>query len=440
MIYRAHFVLPMNGEPIQGGEVLVSGGLIEAVGADLASSIPDEPVVDFGHAAIMPGFVNLHSHLDYTIFRGIGNGLRFFPWIRRLIETAANLQYEDFLASARLGALQMARSGVTTIGDSSFSGAAFEAVKEAGIGGVVYLETFGSDPSVDYSTQVDQLAEKIHQMNSDAGDVLSVGVSPHSVYTSTEPLLLLVADMARDEGIHIALHLSETKEEVSFIKTADGEIADFYSSKGFTVKPRGVTPAEYLHDLGILSNKTVLAHCVHITDDDLSIIAEEGARIAHCPKSNAKLGVGIAPLREMIQHGILTGLGTDSAASDDSLDMFEEMRFAVLLQRGIYSDVLAIDAARILELATIGGAAALGLDTVIGSLEAGKRADFIAVDLSSTAAFPSEDPYSAIVYSCSASDVLLTMIGGNIVYRNGEYSQVDADEIKRQSALSAAKL
>jgi len=440
MIYRAHFVLPITRDPIESGEVLVRDGKIQAIGLDLAASLPDEPVEDLGHAVILPGLVNVHTHLDYTIMRNMVENQPFFPWIRRLTELGGRLDYEDWLASARLGALQLIRSGVTCIGDSTFSGAVVEAAKEAGLCGTIYLETFGSDPSAEYEQQVEALAERVHELNSNAGDRVSVGVSPHSVYTSSEKLLRLVIDLVTDEGLPVALHVAETQEEIAFIKNAEGLIADYYKTFNFDLKARGKTPVEYLHELGLPSSKTVAAHCVHVTEADLDILAEEQVRVAHCPKSNAKLGVGTAPLTEIVQRGIITGIGTDSAASDDNLDMFEEMRFAVLAQRAVKENVEAMNAQRVLELATMGGAAVLGLDLEIGSLEPGKQADMIAVDLSSPSVFPSTDPYSALVYGCSASDVLMTMIDGEIVYRAGKYSRVDSGEIKRQAALSATKL
>lgn len=440
MIYRAHFVVPITREPIEGGEVLVRDGRIEAVGADLIDSMPSEPVEDLGHAVILPGLVNLHTHLDYTLARGLLDDDPFFPWVRRMTAIGAQLQYEDFLASARLGALQIVRSGVTTLGDSTFSGAAVEAAAEAGLRGVIYQETFGPDQSEDFRDQVDDLSLRIKELQAAAGDRIMVGVSPHSVYTSSERLLRLVADLARDEGLSIAIHVSETQEEVDFVQNASGQIAEFHRRFGYAIKPRGVSPVHYLHDIGILGERTVAAHCVHITHADLDILAEEQARVAHCPKSNAKLGVGIAPLEQIIERGIITGIGTDSAVSDNALDMFEEMRFAVLAQRAKRQDAAAMHAQRVLELATLGGAAALGLEAEIGSLEPGKQADMIAVDLASASAFPSPDPYSAVVYSCSASDVILSIVGGEVIYRSGEFTRVDQEEVRRCAALAAAKI
>lgn len=440
MIYRAHFVLPISDDPIEDGEVLVRDGLIEAIGRSVSDALPDEPVVDLGHAAILPGLVNVHTHLDYTITRGIIADEPFVPWIRDMKAIGEKLDHSDFLSSARLGALQMVRSGVTTIGDSSFSGAVVQAAKEAGLRGVVFQETFGADPKGEYEEQVDALAEKIHELASMSGDRLAVGVSPHSVYTSSERLLRLVVELARDESLPVALHVAETRDEVVLIESAAGHIADLYRLFRFDFDARGMTPVEYLHEIGILGPRTIAAHCVHVTQADLDILAEEETRIAHCPKSNAKLAVGTAPLGSIIGHGIITGIGTDSAASNDSMDMFEEMRFALLVQRAAHCESDSMDAKRALELATLGGAAALGMEAQIGSIEQGKRADLIAVDLSKPSAFPCPDPYSGVVFCCSASDVMLNMIDGEIVYRSGEYKRVDAAEISLKASLAAAKL
>ncbi|MEN6521173.1 MAG: amidohydrolase [Armatimonadota bacterium] len=440
MILRAHVIMPITEDPIEGGEIFIKDGRIEAIGEDLSAALPDEPVEDLGHAAILPGLVNVHTHLDYTVLRGIVDDEPFMPWIRRLTDIGKEMQPEDFLTSASLGLLQLVRSGVTTIGDSTFSGAVVEAAREAGLRGIVYQETFGADPSRDYKEQVDLLAEKMAELRGNSGDRITIGVSPHSVYTSSERLLRLVADLALDQGLPVALHVSETRDEVVLIESAEGHIADFYKLFRFDFEARGKSPVAYLHEIGLLNSNTLAAHCVHINDNDLDMLAADGTRVAHCPKSNAKLAVGTAPLKSIIDRGIITGIGTDSAASNNALDMFEEMRFAVLAQRAVNEDVTVLNAKQILELATLGGAAALGMDIEIGSLEPGKQADIIAVDLSSPAVFPTIDPYSAIVYCCSASDVMLNMIGGEIIYRSGQYFRIDADEINRQAALTAAKI
>ena len=430
----------MTDDPMEGGEVLVKDGRIAGVGTNISDGLPDEPVTDLGHSAILPGFVNLHTHLDYTVVRGLVDDKPFFPWIRRLTEIGILLDYDDFLASARLGALQLVRSGVTTVADSSFSGAAVEAITEAGLSGAVFQETFGSDPSKDYSDQVDQLSDRIRELQSKTGDRLKVGVSPHSVYTASERLLRKIVDIASDMELPIAMHVAETVDESEFVELGEGPIAEFYRSLGYDIQLRHKTPVAYLHDLGILGKKTIAAHCVNLSEADIALLAEHETRIAHCPKSNAKLAVGVCPLDRIVSNGIVTGIGTDSAVSCNSMDMFEEMRFGVLRQRNATGKVDAMNAARILELATLGGATALGLDAEIGTIETGKRADMVVVDLSSPAAFPSPDPYSAIVYSCSASDVLLTIIDGHEVYNRGNYSRVDASEVYRAASIAAAKL
>ncbi len=440
MIYRARYVLTMAQEPIVDGEVLVRNGRIEAVGCNLQNAFPNERVTNFGNAAIIPGFVNLHTHLDWTIARGLVDGLTFFPWVRRLTELGSRLTYDDFLASARLGALALVRSGVTTTADSSYSGASVKALVEAGLRGVVFQETFGSDPSGDYHSRSIELREQISALLELSGKRIGIGVSPHSVYTASESVLRLVAELARDMSLPVAVHVSETLEENEFISTATGPIADFYHGLRYDIQARGKTPVEYLREVGLLGPGTIAAHCVHVSEGDIGIISESGTTVAHCPKSNAKLAVGIAPISEIARSGILTGIGTDSAASCDSLDMFEEMRAAVLAQRALTGDISSMDTFRALQLATIGGANALGLDSEIGTIEVGKRADMVAVDFSASDGYSTADPCSTIVYSLSASDVVMTMIEGVEVYRDGIYTSVDASEIRKAASNSSAKL
>lgn len=440
MIYRAHYVIPITQRVIEGGEVLVRHGRIEAIGTDLQSAAPDELVLDLGHAAILPGFVNTHTHLDYTFARGMGENAQFFPWIEKMTQLAGRTSYEDFLASCRMGALQLVRSGVTTLADITYSGAAVSAVREAGLRGIVYQETFGIDPNKDYSEQIDTLAENIHQLSEIAGDKIIVGVTPHTIYTSSERYLNQISELAFDENLPIAIHVAESMAEIEFIQNGTGPIADFHYQLGFDVKARHQSPVEYLHELGILGKRTLTIHCVHVSESDLATLAEKKSPIAHCPKSNAMLGVGIAPFADMISHGIVTGLGTDSAVSNNALDMFEEMRSAVFMQRAVHGDVQVMGAERILEIATLGGATALGLENEIGSLEPGKKADLIGVALSSASAFPSTDPYSALVYACSSSDVVLSVIDGEHIYEDGRYAKVDASEIRRDAAIAAAKV
>lgn len=436
MIYKARFVLPITSEPIDNGEVLVHGAEIKAVGRNLVADYPDEPVKDLGNAVLMPGFINTHTHLDYTVMRGLIDDASFFPWVQKLIQYGAQFQRDDFLASARLGALQMVRAGVTTIVDASYSGAVVDAAKEAGLRGLICQETFGADVPEGYA---EEIIGRIESLQATAGDRITVGVSPHSPYTSSETRLEAVAKLAQKNDLWIIIHIAETTEELQCIKDGTGPAADFGGQIGVKFRATGKTPVEYLHDLGILGNRTLAAHCVHVNESDIQILAEIGTGVAHCPKSNAKLGNGIAPFPEMISAGVRTGIGTDSAASGDPLDMNDEMRFAVLLQRAASEDAYIMDSRRVVEAATIGGAKSIGLEGVIGSLETGKRADMVAVDISKSA-FPASNPYSALVYSCSSTDVVLTIVDGDILYDSGQFSRVDEQEVRDLAGISVQKL
>jgi 5-methylthioadenosine/S-adenosylhomocysteine deaminase len=388
-------------------------------------------------AAILPGLVNAHTHLDYTIARGLIDGETFAGWILRIISCAARLQYEGFLTSARLGALQLVRTGTTTISDPSYSGAAVQAAADAGLRGIVYQETFGPDPSADDRARI---TDQIAALQSRAGERLRVGISPHSPYTSSAGRLRMSAELSRDHDLPMSVHIAETAAEVEFVRDGTGPLAEINRKFGLDFQATGMTPVEYFENVGMLQKNTVAAHCVHVSDGDIDILANTSTGLAHCPKSNARLASGIARFADMLRQGVRAGIGTDSAVSGDPLDMFEEMRTAVLMQRAVSQDVCSMNARTALESATIGGATALGLQDSIGSLEPGKRADIVAVDLSGTSAIPAPDPYSALVYSCSGSDVVMTMVGGEILYRFGRFARVDEEEIKTQATELGGEL
>jgi cytosine/adenosine deaminase-related metal-dependent hydrolase len=437
MIYRARYVLPITDLPIKDGEVCVREGVIAAVGQNLAAIFKDEQVEDLGNSAILPGLVNTHTHLDYTVMRGLAEDKPFIPWLLTLVQYGARLNQDDFLASCRLGALQMVRSGITTIADASYTGSSVHAAVEAGLRGIVCKETFGGDPPDSF---VDEMAQSIADLQEKASNRISVGISPHTPYTSSEGRLRAVADMSRSNNLPVIVHLAESSDEGEAVSNASGPLAQFGNLAGVTFHKTGVSSAAYLQRVGILGERTIAAHCVHITNDDIAILKKTQTGVAHCPKSNAKLGVGVAPFKNMLSAGLKVGIGTDSSVSNDSLDMFEEMRFALLLQRAVCQDVSVVNTRQILEAATLGGAKVLGMDSIIGSIEPGKRADLIAVDISNASAFPATDPYSTIVYTRSATDVILTMIDGEVIYKDGRFSRVDPKEVMEHASLAAEKL
>jgi cytosine/adenosine deaminase-related metal-dependent hydrolase len=404
-VYSADWVVPVEGKPIERGAVaLAEDGSIAAVGA--AADLGDGE--RFADAVIVPGFVNAHSHLEYAVYAGFGDGLTFAPWLAVHIERKQQLQEGDALAIARLGAAESLRSGVTCVGDASFSGASAAACGELGLRAIVYLEVFGSDTR--------QLSERFAR-NRDrfAGawsDRVRLGVSPHAPYTTGLETYAACAEL----GLPLATHLAESAAEQEWLTRGTGpweELAHILPL------PLGETGIRALAKAGLLGPHVVAAHCVHVDAEEIALLVEHDVAVAHCPRSNALLGCGVAPLRELLDAGLRVGLGTDSPASTPSFDLFDELRAAVVAARARGRDPRALSPREALELATLGAARALRLDSEIGSLAPGKRADLTVVSLEGSPYLPWEDPVAAVVFGGSPERVLLTVVEGTERYRKG---------------------
>jgi len=432
MLLRARWLLPITSNPIRDGALWVEGQEIRAVGPahKIVRAHPSQPIADFGEAVILPGLVDAHTHIDYTIMRGFLDGFPFVPWIIRLTVTKyRKLSAEDIAVSARFGALELIRSGVTTIADTTDTGAAFDAVLESGLRGIIYQELFGLNERA-ISKTMDALRTKLEAMRQRATDRVRVGISPHAPYTVCAELFRAVTAYALREGYPLCIHSAESPEETELLTRGKGEIAKWLKLRKWFWRPPGLTPVRYLHALGVLDAHPLLAHCVHVDGEEVKILADQDVSIAHCPKSNAKFAHGLAPLPLFLDAGIRVGLGNDSVGSNNIFDMFDEMRFALLVQRAARRRFESLNARRMVELATIGGAKALGLTDRIGSLEPGKRADVIAVDLSRSHCIPAYDPYSALVFAANATDVVFTMVDGHVLYDGNEVRTLDEETLR----------
>jgi len=421
-VLTAAHVLPVSSAPIENGAVAIDGATIAAVGTqtEIAAQFPAAELHDHGNAAIIPGLVNCHSHLEVTAMRGSLDDVEhdFSAWLLKLNGLRAELSDDDIRAAAVNGALEGARAGVTCFGDIGRMGhAGLHALKTAGLRGIVYQETeFSPDNrSADYDFL--KLAAKFEDLKADETSLVRVGLSPHSPYTVGSRLFELIAQYAIINRVPLTIHAAESLDEHELMTQGTGFFSSVYEKYGVEWDSPHSTPIEYLERLGVLSTRPLLAHCVAVSDSDIKRIAGNGAKIAHCPKSNAKFGHGYAPLEAFLDAGITVGLGSDSVASNNVCDLLEESRFAALAARNRQGSQRFVTAKEMLRTATLGGAAALGLDHLIGSLEPGKQADIAVVSLDHPALQPTGDIHAALAFSASGRDVVMTMVAGRIIYR-----------------------
>jgi aminodeoxyfutalosine deaminase len=444
-VYRGDWVLPVSAPVLPDGGVAVAGGRILAVGPAprLIGDYPGAAVVDTGRSIIMPGFVNCHSHVEYTSFRGILDDAEFADWIISLIDVKASLTPDEYLVSARLGAVEAISSGITTIADTSYGAVTLEAAGAVGLRGRLYLEVFGVDDSRLEETMVD-VERRLDEAQAAAPEGFDVGLAPHAPYTVSSLLYQRVSRLAQERGLKVMSHVAESKDELTYIRSGSGKFAHDYREKmgweRMLIQPYGVTPIKYLQQWNVLHEDFLAVHCVNLTRDDIGILRGSGVAVAHCPKSNAKLGCGIAPLADLLHAGVRVGIGTDSPASSNIMDIFDEMRTMLFLHRAVERDVGVLDAQKCVRIATLGGAEALGLEDQVGSLEAGKCADLIAVDVSRSHFAPIADPYSALVYGANQDDVTLTVVGGRELYRDRVHLGADADAIRAAAVSVREKL
>ena len=420
-ILAARYVLPISDPPIENGAVAIDGEVIVAVGPreSLTTQFPSAELEDFGLAAILPGFVNCHSHLELTAFRNQLDDVEhdFRSWLLKLNGLRAKLSDEDILASAVAGAVEGARAGVTCFGDIGRMGhAGVAALKQVGLRGVVFQETEFSPDNSTADEDFLALAAKYEKLREEETDLVKIGISPHSPYTVGSRLFELIAQYAILNRVPLSIHAAESADETELLMHGTGLFQELYERFELEWHSPHCTPIEYLERLGVLSTKPLLAHCIAVSPSDIQKIESNGAKIAHCPKSNAKFAHGYAPLEAFLDAGITVGIGSDSVASNNICDLLEESRFALLAARNREGSQRFISPKEALETATLGGAKALGLDHMIGSIEPGKQADITVVSLDHPAMKPIGDIHAALVFSGSARDVVRSFVAGTRVF------------------------
>ncbi|MDX6398555.1 MAG: aminodeoxyfutalosine deaminase [Gaiellaceae bacterium] len=405
-VISADWVLPVEGEPIRNGAVAIDEGSIVAVGTVGELGEGER----FPEAAIVPGFVNAHTHLEYAVYAGFGDGLSFGPWIARHVERKQRLEPADMESIARLGAAECLRSGITTVGDLAFAGASAAACADLGLRAIVYLEVFGSDAS----HAMTRFEEKREYVAPALSERVQLGVSPHAPYTCSTEVYAACVGL----GLPVATHLNESGDELEWLLRGEGPWQPFSE---MLVEPGGRSGIRQLAEAGLLDERVVAAHCVKVDDEEIGLLARHGVAVAHCPRSNALLGCGIAPLEALRAAGLRVGVGTDGVSSVPSHDFFEELRTVISFARARSEQAGSLSATEALELATLGGARALGLDRETGSLVAGKRADVAVLSLSGSPYLPWEDPAAAVVYGGAPERVLATLVDGEARYERGGF-------------------
>lgn len=426
-VLSADWVVPVEEPPIRHGAVTITdAGTIAAVGSidELGEGDHHEGAV------ILPGFVNAHSHLEYAAYAGFGDGLPFPDWIGTHVQRKSRIDLADMEAIARLGALECLRSGITTVGDCSFSGAAATACADLGLRGTIYLEVFGESPEA-LGEIFQPTAERIAKALSDE---VRLGVSPHAPYTCSLDLYRACDGLE----LPVATHLAESEAETEFLTTGKGAWESFAD---MLVRPPGTTGIRALAEADVLGPHVLAAHCVQADEEEIAILADNDVAVAHCPRSNAVLGCGVAPLEALRAAGLRVCIATDSPASTPSFDMFDEMRAAITVARARERRPDALTAAQALELATLGGARALGQEAGLGSIAPGKKADLTVLSLADTPFIPWEDPVTAAVLGGSPQHVVATLVSGETRYEKegGAWLElIDAARSARGRLLSHA--
>jgi 5-methylthioadenosine/S-adenosylhomocysteine deaminase len=409
---------PVNSV-INKGIIGINHDLIAFVSRDNGESINAGIVINARNGLILPGLINGHTHAAMTLFRGLADDLPLMEWLNDHIFPAESRINSDFVYTGTLLACaEMILSGTTTFCDMYlFEEDAASACSKAGMrslmGEVLYdFDSPNYGPIEKGFSYTESLIKRWRD-----NPVISIAVEPHSLFTCSPALLVAANELSLKQRVPLIIHLAETEDETRHVE-----------------KNYGKRPVQHLDSLGILGPHVIACHCVHLNADEIKILSTKGVKVIHNPESNMKLASGIAPVHEMISAGIVVGIGTDGCASNNDLDLFSEMDTAAKLQKIKEMDSTVMDAGKVLKMATIDGARALGIEKITGSIEVGKRADIIVVDKNKPHLTPIYNPFSHLVYSAKGSDVIYSIINGRIVMDNRRLLTIDLDDVMDKAA------
>ena len=420
-------VIPVTGpaDVIRDGAVAVDGGEIVYVGpsAQIPGGFEADKVIGGPEMVALPGLINAHTHAAMTLFRSYADDLPLMKWLQEAIwPLEAKLKAEDVYWGTLLACSEMLLGGTTAFADMYFfMDQVAEAVAQSGIRASLSRGLIGVARGAGKALK--ESREFVLNWHGKANRRITCMLGPHAPYTCPPDYLKKVIELAEELGVGVHIHLAETRQEIEDIQ-----------------KQYGCSPVALVAKTGLLDLPVLAAHCVHLSPEDIAILAEKGTAVVHNPESNMKLASGIAPVTKLLKAGVTVGLGTDGAASNNNLDMLEEMRSAALLQKVANEDPEALPAYTTLEMATIGGARALGLGDKIGTLEAGKRADIILLNLRKPHLYPPHDVVAHVVYAARAGDVDTVIVDGEVVVEAGRLLTVDLDAVLDSARRCALRL
>ncbi len=423
MLVLGGTVLTMEpgSEPIANGAVAVADGHVAAVGPaeELLELAPTGEVLNAGNCLVLPGLVNTHAHLAMTLLRGLADDLPLMEWLENHIWPAEreHMTRETVRLGTELAVAEQLLAGVTTTADMYFFGDEVSAVlAEAGMRGVV-AESLIDFPTPRCATP-EEMLEKQRELLEAYRDhpLITPSVAAHAPYSVCAANLVKEAELAEDFEVPMQIHLSETSWEVENL-----------------LQEKGLSPVAYLADLGVLSERTVAAHCVHVSTEDIGLLADFEAGVSHNPVSNLKLASGVSPVPQMVARGVKLGLGTDGAASNNTLDLLRDMQLSALLHKVISQDATTLPARTMLEMVTVSGARVLGLEKKIGTLAEGREADLICISVNEPHSVPMYDPSSHLVFAARSADVRHVMVRGRVLVRDRELLTLDQERIEAQA-------
>jgi len=421
VLFKNALVVTMNNKrEIFSGHVYIEKDRIVEVNSDREGA---DRVIDATGHALIPGLIQPHIHLCQTIFRGCADDMELLDWLKlRIWPLEGAHDAESIYFSALLGCGELLQGGTTSIVDMEtvhHADAAISAIADSGIRaitGKVMMDWGKSVPATLRESAEDSLSESVRLLkkwHGSHGGRLHYAFSPRFVVSCSEHLLRQVSILAKEYGVQVHTHASENRGEMALVE-----------------RERGMRNVHYLDYLGLTGPNLLLAHCIHIDENEINILAASGTKVAHCPSSNLKLGSGIAPVPELLARGVPVGIAADGAPCNNNLDMFQEMRLASLIQKPLHGPT-AMPASRVFAMATLGGAEAMGMASLLGSIEVGKKADLALVSLTGLHNSPHEKSsiYAQLVYQLKSSDVTTTMVDGQLVWHKGVLTTINKEDV-----------